>query len=309
MHLRLATYNLENLGVRADEDTPASRDRLPLHLDALRGVIRRLDADAVAFQELLDPALLEPLLHGMDYPHVAVGPRGSSELLCGVFSRHPLADAEPVAGDVDFAVTDPKSGLEMAVRGAFSRPALRVRWLAPGLPVTLFVVHWKSKIPSPTPSRRPGPGEPWASLADAAEGRLATEIKRLSQAVRLRAMVDRELAAAPRARVAVLGDFNDGLESEGVRIVAGDASACNSPSLRGAELVPAELSLPAELRFTQIYEGHREMLDHILLSPSLVPHWVETRAFNERLRETALPTAGVPEPGSDHAPLLVTLRV
>ncbi|MDT8288067.1 MAG: endonuclease/exonuclease/phosphatase family protein, partial [Elusimicrobiales bacterium] len=87
MDLRLATFNLENLGLREGEDTPQARARLPRHLDALRDVLRELNADAVAFQECLQPALLDPLLEGLGYPYRAVSTTGTSELRVGVCSR------------------------------------------------------------------------------------------------------------------------------------------------------------------------------------------------------------------------------
>ncbi len=310
MEIKLATFNLENLGVREGEDTAEARARLPLHLDALRRMIRRLDADAVAFQELVDPALLEPLLAGLGYPHVVVSERGPSPLRCGVFSRHPLVNPHPVAGGIDLEVVDRKTGMEVAVRGAFSRPALRVTWEVPGFETTLVVVHWKSKIPSYTAARRDGDGDRWDTLGDAGEGRLVTEMKRLGQAVQIRRVVDHLLRQDPEARVVVLGDFNDVLESEGLRIVAGDARSCESPGLAPHELLPCELALPADLRYTQVYRGRREMLDHVLITRALVPHFAGARIYNEALRP-ALEGPGTDpyDPGSDHAPLLVVFRV
>ncbi len=308
--LRLATYNLENLGIRPDEETPEARERLPRHVEALRRAIRRLDADAVAFQELLDPNLLEPLLDGLGYPHVVLAERGSSPLRCGVFSRYPLAGAKTTAAGIDLEVVDRKAGLEVRVRGAFSRPALQVEWQVPGFPMTLIVVHWKSKIPSYTRELQgQGASDRWQSLGDAGEGRLVTEAKRLGQAVQIRRAVDHLLRRDPEARVVVLGDFNDTLDSEGLRIVVGDARACDSPSLAPMELVACEEAIPADRRFTQVYRGRREMLDHILISQSLLPHFLGAEAHNERLRPAQEGPGFDPyDPGSDHAPVLARFR-
>lgn len=308
--LRLATFNLLNLGLRDGEDTPEARERLPRHLQSLRDTLKRLEADAVAFQEVLDPSLLQPLLEGFGYSHLVVSERASSPLLTGVFSRYPLRDPHQVAAGADLAMADRKAGAEFSFRGSFSRPALRVTWEVPGFPLTLLVVHWKSKLPSPTTARRQGPAEPWAAFGDVAEARFLTEVKRLAQAVELRKVVDGLLAGEPEGRVIVLGDCNDTQESEVLRILMGDARATSSPGLVPYELIPAALAIPADLRYTQLYRGRKELIDHILFSRSLLPHFVDARALNEGLRE-ATDSFGpdLYNQGSDHAPLMATFRI
>jgi hypothetical protein len=307
--LRLATFNLENLGIREGEDTPEARARLPLHLAAVRAELGKLDADTVAFQECLDPSLLDPLLEDLNYPHRVVASLGSSPLRVGVFSRYPLGEPSEVAASTTCAAVDPKTGLNIAVSGAFSRPVLRVPCHHPGLDIILLVLHGKSKIPSSTP-RRPDPGAgAWASLADVALGRLITEVKRLAQAVELRREVDRILEQDPGAAVAVLGDFNDVLGSEAVRCLLGDADSVFSPHLEAAELYPCELTVPEPRRFTLVYRGRREMIDHILVSRRLREMLVEVVILNEGLRDSGATPPGKGQfVGSDHAPLLAVFR-
>lgn len=310
MVLTLATFNLENLGIREDESSPEVRARLPLHLEALRSTVERIGADAVAFQELLDPTLLGPLLSGLGYPHVVVGERGSSPLVSGVFSRFPLRNPKTVATGTAFSLLDRKTGMEIGIRGPFSRPSLEVTWDVPGFPVTLLVVHWKSKIPSFTPARAERPVDPWESLGDAGEGRLVTEVRRLAQAVQLRKAVDRHLEADPRSRLVVLGDFNDTLESEGLRILCGDARSCDSPGLVAGELLPCEAAVPPDQRYTQIYRGRKEMLDHILMSRGLLTHFLDARVFNEYLLDAEDVTGlKIYSADSDHAPFAARFRI
>jgi endonuclease/exonuclease/phosphatase family metal-dependent hydrolase len=135
-------------------------------------------------------------------------------------------------------------------------------------------------------------------------------LKRLAQATQIRKAVDHLLERDPDARVVVLGDFNDTLESEPLRIVLGDARACASPGLAQAELVACELAVPEDLRFTQIYRGRRETIDHILSSRGLLPHFTGARVLNEALRESEEdPSRGSFTVGSDHAPLVAEFRV
>lgn len=322
MELRLATFNLQNLGVRPGEETPELRAWLPEHVAALRQMLRRADADAVAFQEVLDPALLAEVLEGLGYTHLALSEPGASPLRVGVCSRYPLGTPRPVADRIDLDLSEGDRGLTLRLLGAFSRPALEVTWSVPGLELGLFVVHWKSKIPSAIGAG--GARKAWESLGQVGQGRLFTDLKRLAQAVEVRRAVDRRLRRDPGACLAVLGDFNDGLDSEGVRIVRGDARAARAPHLAPFELVPCELAIPADLRFTQIFRGSREMLDHVLVSQALFSRFVGARALNEDLADTEeapppprAPARGeqagwIPDPfrpGSDHAPLVATFRI
>ncbi len=310
MDIRLATFNLENLGIRDGEDSPAARARLAEHLAALRRVLRALDADAVAFQECLQPELLDPLLDGLGYPHRIVSTTGSSPLRVGVCSRQPLGPAQEMALAADTSVVDPKSGLCLQISGPFSRPVLRVPWQLTGLEVTLFVVHGKSKIPSPTPARPNRSAGPWPSLGEVSLGRLITEVKRLAQAVELRREVDAVLGADPEAAVAVLGDFNDVLESEAVRCVMGDAGSVYSPHLEVTELYPCELELPTARRFTLIYRGRTEMIDHLLVSHRLRQLLAGVEVHNAGLRDSGATAPGEGQfVGSDHAPLLAVFRI
>jgi len=102
-----------------------------------------------------------------------------------------------------------------------------------------------------------------------------------------------------------------------LRILRGDAPSAHAPGLSALELVPCELAIPADLRFTHIFRGRREMLDHVFLSKSLLQHFSGARVLNEDLKESdELPPAEAggwtPDPyttGSDHAPFVITLRV
>lgn len=310
MELRLATFNLENLGIRHGEESRLALERLPRHVEAVRGVLERLDADAVAVQEILAPELLAELAGSLGYPHVVIGERGSSPLLLGVLSRYPLQAACSVAKRTALSLSDGKTGLTVQLRGDFSRPVLRVVWAVPGFRTTLFVVHWKSKIPSPVPDLAGGANERWRSHAQAGEGRLLTELKRLGQAVELRREIDAALTGEGGGRVVVLGDFNDSLDSECLRILRGDSRSCHTPELVPTELLACEASVPEDRRFSQIYRGQKQMPDHVLISRPLLPHLGSTSIFNEDVEDAV--GGPVTDPfrvASDHAAVVVTFRV
>jgi predicted extracellular nuclease len=89
----------------------------------------------------------------------------------------------------------------------------------------------------------------------------SSAVKRHEQARVVRGFVDDLLAADPHARVAVLGDLNDFEYSETADILVGSGATA---------LTDLPRTLPAPERYTYVYEGNSQVLDHILLSPGLV---------------------------------------
>ncbi len=85
-----------------------------------------------------------------------------------------------------------------------------------------------------------------------------TEVQRLEQARRVRAHVAQLRAKRPQAGIVVLGDLNDFEFSPPLRELSGKDDLIN--------LVEA---LPVEDRYTYIFQGMSQALDHILATPDL----------------------------------------
>jgi hypothetical protein len=85
-----------------------------------------------------------------------------------------------------------------------------------------------------------------------------SQVQRVQQAAEVRDFVDQIAAADHRARVVVLGDLNDF-----------DFSAPIDTLVSSGNLVDLPRTLPIQERYTYVFEGNSEVLDHILLSPSL----------------------------------------
>lgn len=171
----------------------------------------------------------------------------------------------------------PRSSAFTLTEGEGVRRSLAVELLFRGR--TLFVVgnHWSSKSDD---DRAFGPVQP---------PRTPTAPRRLAQAVEVRAFVDRLLAADPDARVVVLGDLNDFEHSEPVRLLA-------APPLGNLLL-----RVPAERRYTFNFEGASQVLDHVVVSPSLA-----AGASVEVLHVNS--DCGSAKRTSDHDPVVVRLR-
>ncbi len=118
-----------------------------------------------------------------------------------------------------------------------------------------------------------------------------SEIQRHAQAAAVRAFVDRIFAVDPHANVVVLGDLNDFEFSRTVDILVG----------ANHSLVDLPRTLPEPERYTYVFDGNSQVLDHILISRSLARcGWsYDVVHLNAEYTDQA----------SDHDPQLVRLRL
>ena len=123
-----------------------------------------------------------------------------------------------------------------------------------------------------------------------------SETQRRGQAAAVRGFVDALLARDRRARVIVLGDINDFEFSEVADILVGDGSLVDLPR-----------TLPPRERYTYVFEGNSQVLDHILISRALAdPFPGLIRTFEYDIVHTNSEFA---DQISDHDPQVVRLRV
>ncbi len=166
--LRVATYNVEHgIGEAGSEKG-----------DAQRAILRRVDADIVAFQELNRRTFEEwvRLADELGYPHRAIGEMGpfAGGMMVGYFSRFPIVESA--------TVTSPEGARE------FTRAPLRVAVEVPGAarPLTLWNMHHKAIF------------------------RPVDDFRRAVEAFRIAQDIKRVAAAHPeRTEFIVLGDMND----------------------------------------------------------------------------------------------------
>lgn len=86
----------------------------------------------------------------------------------------------------------------------------------------------------------------------------SSEVQRHAQATVVNAFVDEILKTQKNADVLALGDMNDFEFSDTAKILEGDG-----------ELWSAIKSLPKSERYTYDYQGNQQVLDQILVSPSI----------------------------------------
>jgi uncharacterized protein len=117
-----------------------------------------------------------------------------------------------------------------------------------------------------------------------------TEPKRRQQAFVVRDFVDKLMAVDSRTNVVVLGDLNDFDFSETTDILAGFGET---------ELIDQPRTLPFPERYSYVFEGNSQILDHIMISRNLV-------------RDSAYDIVHInsefPDQLSDHDPQVIRLR-
>jgi predicted extracellular nuclease len=104
-------------------------------------------------------------------------------------------------------------------------------------------------------------------------GEALTEPRRVLEVEWNVTLVDRILANDPEAFVVVLGDLNDYYDSVPLAAI----TAGETP---GSQLVNTMQGADREQRYSFIYQGVSQLLDHILVTPSLAEHLVQAEALH-----------------------------
>jgi endonuclease/exonuclease/phosphatase family metal-dependent hydrolase len=317
--MRIASFNVENLGGE-DEQMAVARHSV------LRPQLVRIDADILCLQEIDAPrgkgedkrrtlAALEQLLAGTSYAdfHCATTvrtskdePRDRHNLV--VLSRWPIEMAKQYSNDLVKPVSyepvtaEPPVGRQPVV---WDRPIQHaVVPLMSGDRLHVINLHLKAPLAAFVPGQKIG-AFAWKSVSGWAEGYFVAAMKRAGQALEARILIDRIFDSDPEAMIAVCGDFNAQEKDVAFEILAGDTEDTGNGALTMRELIPLENSVSESRRFTVIHGGRRMMLDHILVSRSLLGRFRSIEIHNEALGDelVAFTTiAGTPE--SYHAPVV-----
>lgn len=318
LSLRLATYNLENLGA-----APPGSPGLEEALRVLRPRLAGLKADILCLQEVNGqrPAgggprqllALERLCADTPYAdyHLAStkGPHG--EGIADVhnivtLSRWPFAASESHWHDL---VAPPR------YRPVTAEPpvddAQEVRWDRPflhcvvdhpgGKPIHILNLHLRAPLAAPVAGQKTGPLT-WKNLGGWAEGFYIAVLKRSGQALEARLFVESLFDDAGDALIALCGDCNAGLGEMPLRILQGNLEDIDDPGLKARQLLAVENEITSPRRFSLLHGGRKLMLDHILASRTLHNRLIAVELHNQGLPdETSLPDS---DPTPRHAPLV-----
>lgn len=318
--MRLATFNIENLGSDDDDAAPIEE-----RIAVLRPQLERLRADILCLQEInakkkvagvRRPVDLVRLIEGTAYADYTLditaglkgkGPADVHNL--AILSRYPVLEREEIRQSLVTPPTWIRTTAEPADTAPFpvgwDRPIQRlVVELPGGTPLTVFNLHLRAPLAAAVPGQKSGPFA-WKSISGWAEGFFLAAMKRSGQALELRLAVERIFDADPDALIAVCGDFNAEDHDTALRIACAAEDDTGSGRLASRVLTPVERGLAADRRFTVLHHGRPQVLDHILASRALFGHLDEVRIHNEMLADELVAFGRIAQPPESlHAPMV-----
>ena len=328
--MRVATFNIENLDDQPGDRNPSLDVRAPI----LRENLERLKADILCLQEV----------HGQELPeHTSENPKRNLSALDKVVEATEYAGYQRVHTVTSDGVPFDKRNLVILSRYpvetwaqyrndhidklkyrkvtaeppepqakdlTWERPILHAQLSLPELgSLHVINLHLKSRLASRIAGRKAN-NYTWNSAAGWAEGSFLSSIKRVGQALEARILIDKLFEDDPGANILICGDFNAEPGEVPVEAIAGRVENTGNPDLRSSVLIPCSRAIPATLRFSHLHQGHGNLLDHMLISQSLLPLFRRAEIFNENLHDESLPFSfDTKYPESDHAPFVAEFAI
>lgn len=270
---RAVTWNVENFFDERNDpgsgDPRLSRSEVEAKMAQIAEVLREIDADFIALQEVEKLALLERLadgpLAGLGYTERGlIDTRDVREV--GYLSRVPVTNVISHAGER----IDPPPNADRCCPDStdgdccfWTRDALEVFVRPGGYNLGITIVHFISQLEASNDTRRAAQGN---ALRELVEGRVSAGFERFL----------------------VLGDLNDDPRSDTLRY-----------ALNGAVLLDATTSIPASERYTFTFRNNRQQLDYALTTQALQPMVTGTRIVHGSAVDAA----------SDHSPVVIDLML
>ncbi|MDX1710421.1 MAG: endonuclease/exonuclease/phosphatase family protein [Rhodovibrionaceae bacterium] len=319
--LRIATFNLENLDTGPQAELPVER-----RLSVLRPQLEALSADILCLQEVnaqktqgqsgrrleaLDRLLEGTAYAGFERAHSTATANGrlSDHHNLVTLSRWPIRSSRQIRHDyVDPPIYRPATAKPRGKEAEtleWDRPLLLTEIDLPsGAALHVINLHLRAPLAAPVKGQKHAPDR-WKSVGGWAEGFFIASMKRGGQALEARLALEEIFDRAPRALIAVLGDFNaEGRETPLVAL-KGQIEENEDPGLAARSLVALDEAVPANRRYSVLHGGQEVMLDHLLVSRVLADLARRVDVDNRDLRdELADERAETATAMSHHAPVV-----
>ncbi|MCP2253837.1 Endonuclease/Exonuclease/phosphatase family protein [Prauserella aidingensis] len=318
--MRIGTWNLENLFRPGTGDGPPTKSEYDEKLDGLAEMIGTLGPEVLSVQEIGDPEALDDLEQRLDDLEQRLDGTWRTELAepdgrgirVGFLSKRALTRVEKFSAfpaELGGARVD-DGGERIAATG---RPALRVRVRAGGRSIDVVAAHLKSKLLT-------YPGGRFTPRDEGERARYAVYAlhRRAAEAATVRAEVDALLDGDGTDRaVVVAGDLNDEPQAATTQILLGPGgsefgTAGYERSDKGDahRLWNVAPLIPEQQRYSRVYRGRRELIDHLLVSHALADAVTEvTTGDGDSPSVTDQPGDRRDVTASDHRPVVMTVKL
>lgn len=309
--IAVGTWNLENLYLPGGDFGPSTPEAYERKLAALTATIERLDVEVLAVQEVGDPPALAELVDRLDgaWSSALSTAPDSRGIRVGFISRLPIERTRQV-----IAFPAPLDPVQVqddgATAAAMGRGALHVRVQTASGELDLLTAHLKSKLLS-------YPGGRFAPRTEHERARYGAYAlyRRAAESVVVRNYANRLLASADPRPLVALGDFNDGLQAATTQLLYGppgsqfDQPGFGRPDKGDAwRLLNVAPRIPEARRFSRMFAGQRELIDHILISFPLIGRLESADADVDGIEPIGPdPTVRRDEPASDHAAVVARI--
>jgi len=305
----VVTWNVENLFRPGGDSGPRDASSYRAKLEALAATIGDLNPDVLALQEVGQPEALADLVDELGSgwtSAVSEFPDGRG-IRVALLARSQLSAIEQIRG-----FPHPLAGIQATDDGATSaemgRGALKARASVDGWKVDLVTCHLKSKLLS-------FPGGRFSPRDEGERARVGAYAlyRRAAEAVTVRAAATELLDGQGQQRaVIVLGDLNDEPLAATTQILVGPPGSelgtrgFDSPDQGdGQRLWNLARLIPEQRRFSRVFRGRGELIDHILVSHALATAVDRVDAPTQALPSvTTTPSDRRDEPASDHSPIV-----
>lgn len=287
--LQVANANLLNLALPGRAfypgQDPYDNQEHERKLVWIGGMLARLNADIVGFQEVWDEAALKAAVarSGLRYTTVAApgaetGAVGTPRL--GLATRLVVEQIETLT---DFLPADRLTVPELGEYTRFERPVLHAQLRArhgqqAGTALHVLVVHLKSKRPKYLQDAAGNLLEDRDDPAVTARATLRSLLMRGAEAAALRrAVVGITSRHGPQGGepLVLLGDMNDGPHSVTSQMIAATQAVAYDRGARDVALyhawdVATEPALKRDMAYSHVHQGWPELLDQIWVSEEFV---------------------------------------
>lgn len=323
--LRVATFNLMNLDDRRDRK-PSLEERIPI----LRPQLVRLDADILCLQEVcgqhehggrmrLDAMnrLLECTPYE-GYKRVSSLDKTTGEVFENhnlvILSRYEIVEHHQYMHDYAPSPRYQKVTAQPEEHEAreisWERPILHAKVRLPNsMTADVINLHLKSRRPTNIQGHKLSE-RTWKTASGWAEGVFISSMKRIGQALETRILIDKLFDEDPCALIAVCGDFNEEFDEVALEAIRGDVENTGNMDLAMRVMVPTERNIPEPARYSLLHNGRGKMLDHILVSRTLLAYFKGSEVHNELLHDESVVFAPkIFYPESDHAPVIARFEL